>query len=127
MPAAKSGVLLDSAYIANESAPLRKNYALFRNKTFSPIVVTFTDSAIPTSAQNNRVIVCVDGSPMHRGSCARGLTPKGVSSMMKSVPGLLAVALCIGTSASPVFAHAGGGNTSVFVMTNDKVKNEVLT
>jgi 6-phosphogluconolactonase len=47
--------------------------------------------------------------------------------MMKSVPGLLAVALCIGASASPVFAQAGGGNTSVFVMTNDKVKNEVLT
>jgi 6-phosphogluconolactonase len=47
--------------------------------------------------------------------------------MMKSVPGLLAVALCIGASASPVLAQAGGGNTSVFVMTNDKVKNEVLT
>jgi 6-phosphogluconolactonase (cycloisomerase 2 family) len=47
--------------------------------------------------------------------------------MMKSVPGLLAVALCIGASASPVFAQVGGGNTSVFVMTNDKVKNEVLT
>ena len=47
--------------------------------------------------------------------------------MMKSVPGLLAVTLCIGASASPVLAQAGGGNTSVFVMTNDKVKNEVLT
>jgi 6-phosphogluconolactonase len=46
---------------------------------------------------------------------------------MKSVPGLLAVALCIGASASPVLAQARGGNTSVFVMTNDKVKNEVLT
>jgi hypothetical protein len=47
--------------------------------------------------------------------------------MMKSVPGLLAVTLCIGASASPVLAQASGGNTSVFVMTNDKVKNEVLT
>ena len=47
--------------------------------------------------------------------------------MMKLVPGLLAVTLCIGASASPVLAQAGGGNTSVFVMTNDKVKNEVLT
>jgi 6-phosphogluconolactonase len=47
--------------------------------------------------------------------------------MMKSVPGLLAVTLCIGASASPVLAQAGGGNTSIFVMTNDKVKNEVLT
>jgi len=47
--------------------------------------------------------------------------------MMKSVPGLLVVTLCIGASASPVLAQAGGGNTSVFVMTNDKVKNEVLT
>jgi 6-phosphogluconolactonase (cycloisomerase 2 family) len=48
--------------------------------------------------------------------------------MMKSVSGLLAVALCIGASTSTVLAQAiGGGNTSVFVMTNDKVKNEVLT
>ena len=47
--------------------------------------------------------------------------------MMKLVPGLLAVTVCIGASASPVLAQAGGGNTSVFVMTNDKVKNEVLT
>lgn len=48
--------------------------------------------------------------------------------MMKSVSGFLAVALCIGASTSPVLAQAvGGGNTSVFVMTNDKVKNEVLT
>jgi 6-phosphogluconolactonase len=47
--------------------------------------------------------------------------------MMKSVPGLLVVTLGIGASVSPVLAQAGGGNTSVFVMTNDKVKNEVLT
>ena len=47
--------------------------------------------------------------------------------MMKSVPGLLAVTLCIGASASPVLAQVGGGSTSVFIMTNDKVKNEVLT
>src|SRR5271168_1257686 len=57
----------------------------------------------------------------------RGLTPEGVSSMLKSAPGLLAVSLCIGASASPVLAQAGGGNASVFVMTNDKMKNEVLT
>jgi 6-phosphogluconolactonase (cycloisomerase 2 family) len=48
--------------------------------------------------------------------------------MIKSVPGLLAVALCIGASASPVFTQTiGGSSTSVFVMTNDKVKNEVMT
>jgi len=49
--------------------------------------------------------------------------------MLKSVPGLLAVALCLGASASTMYAAdtIGGGNTSVFVMTNDKVRNEILT
>jgi len=49
--------------------------------------------------------------------------------MLKSVPGLLAVALCLGASASTMYAAEtiGGGNTSVFVMTNDNVKNEILT
>ncbi|QNI32743.1 beta-propeller fold lactonase family protein [Alloacidobacterium dinghuense] len=49
--------------------------------------------------------------------------------MLKSVPGLLAVALCLGASAATMYAAEtiGGGSTSVFVMTNDKVKNEILT
>jgi 6-phosphogluconolactonase len=49
--------------------------------------------------------------------------------MLKSVPGLLAVALCLGASASTMCAAQtiGGVNTSVFVMTNDNVKNEILT
>jgi len=48
--------------------------------------------------------------------------------MLKSVPGLLAVALCLGASASTTYAETiGGGSTSVFVMTNDNVKNEILT
>ncbi len=49
--------------------------------------------------------------------------------MLKSVPGILAVALCLGASASTMYAAEtiGSGNTSVFVMTNDNVKNEILT
>src|ERR1700756_1852236 len=49
--------------------------------------------------------------------------------MLKSVPGLLAMSLCIGATASTMCAAQviGGGNTSVFVMTNDSVKNEILT
>lgn len=49
--------------------------------------------------------------------------------MLKSVRGLLAVALCFGASASAMYAAEtiGGGNTSIFVMTNDNVKNEILT
>jgi 6-phosphogluconolactonase (cycloisomerase 2 family) len=49
--------------------------------------------------------------------------------MLKSVPGLLAVALCLGASASTIYAAEtiGRGSTSVFVMTNDNVKNEILT
>lgn len=48
--------------------------------------------------------------------------------MMKSVPGLLAVALTIGTTAPAMHAadtFQGSGNT-VYVLTNDNVKNEVL-
>ena len=48
---------------------------------------------------------------------------------MKSVPGLLAVALCFGASSTTM--HAAnlfqGNSTSVFVMTNDNAKNEILT
>jgi 6-phosphogluconolactonase (cycloisomerase 2 family) len=49
--------------------------------------------------------------------------------MKKSVPGLLAVALCFGASSTAM--HAAnvfrGNGTSVFVMTNDNDKNEILT
>ncbi|MGB6691164.1 MAG: hypothetical protein WBE76_25300 [Terracidiphilus sp.] len=45
--------------------------------------------------------------------------------MLKPVHGFLAVTLCIGASTSAMFAQAN--STSVFVMTNDNVKNEVLT
>ena len=49
--------------------------------------------------------------------------------MMKSVPGFLAVALCFGASSTAM--HAAnlfqGNGTSVFVMTNDNDKNEILT
>jgi 6-phosphogluconolactonase (cycloisomerase 2 family) len=49
--------------------------------------------------------------------------------MLKSVPGVLAIALCFGVSAFTMYAQetSAGSNTSVFVMTNDIVKNEVLT
>lgn len=49
--------------------------------------------------------------------------------MLKSIPGFLAVALGLGTAASTMCAAqtTGGGHTSVFVMTNDNVKNEILT
>lgn len=49
--------------------------------------------------------------------------------MLKSIPGLLAVTLCIGTSPSLMYAaNASTDNgSSVFVMTNDSVKNEILT
>ena len=49
--------------------------------------------------------------------------------MMKSVPGLLAVALTIGTTAPAMYAaetFQGSGN-AVYILTNDNVKNEVLT
>ncbi len=49
--------------------------------------------------------------------------------MLKSVPGLLAIALSVGAIAT--YAHAAdnfqGHGSSVFVMTNDNTKNEVLT
>ena len=48
--------------------------------------------------------------------------------MMKSIPGLLAIALSLGASTSTMYAanaHEGIG-TSVFVLTNDNTKNEVL-
>lgn len=49
--------------------------------------------------------------------------------MLKSVPGLLTIALSIGTVATPTHAAEPfqGNGTSVFVMTNDNAKNEVLT
>jgi len=45
--------------------------------------------------------------------------------MYKAVPGLLTVALCIGASATAMYAQGRG--PSVFVMTNDNAKNEILT
>ena len=48
--------------------------------------------------------------------------------MMKSIPGLLAIALSLGASTSMMHAanpHEGIG-TSIFVLTNDNTKNEVL-
>ena len=45
--------------------------------------------------------------------------------MYKAVPGLLTVALCIGVSATAMYAQGRG--PSVFVMTNDNAKNEILT
>ena len=49
--------------------------------------------------------------------------------MLKSVPGLLTIALSIGAFATPTFAADifQGNGSSVFVMTNDNIKNEVLT
>jgi len=45
--------------------------------------------------------------------------------MYEAVPGLLTVALCIGASATAMYAQGSG--PSVFVMTNDNAKNEILT
>jgi 6-phosphogluconolactonase (cycloisomerase 2 family) len=49
--------------------------------------------------------------------------------MHKAVPGLLTVALCIGASATTMYAADAyqGSVPSVFVMTNDNAKNEILT
>ena len=49
--------------------------------------------------------------------------------MYKAVPGLLTVALCIGASATTMYAADAyhGSGPSVFVMTNDNAKNEILT
>ena len=49
--------------------------------------------------------------------------------MLKSVPGLLTIALSIGAIATPTYAAENfqGNGSSVFVMTNDNTKNEVLT
>ena len=49
--------------------------------------------------------------------------------MLKSVPGLLTIALSIGAIATPTHAadNSQGNGSSVFVMTNDNSKNEVLT
>ncbi|HEY1501911.1 MAG TPA: beta-propeller fold lactonase family protein [Acidobacteriaceae bacterium] len=48
--------------------------------------------------------------------------------MMKSIPGLLAIALGLGASTSTMYAAnaSAGIGTSVFVLTNDNTKNEVL-
>jgi len=49
--------------------------------------------------------------------------------MLKSVPGLLTIALSLGAIATPTYAadNFQGNGSSVFVMTNDNAKNEVLT
>ena len=49
--------------------------------------------------------------------------------MLKSVPGLLTIALSVGAIATPTYAadNFQGNGSSVFVMTNDNNKNEVLT
>jgi len=49
--------------------------------------------------------------------------------MLKTVPGLLTIALSIGAIATPTHAadNFQGNGSSVFVMTNDNAKNEVLT
>ncbi len=49
--------------------------------------------------------------------------------MLKSVPGLLAIALSIGATTSTTYAAGTqpDSEASVFVLTNDNVKNEVLT
>lgn len=49
--------------------------------------------------------------------------------MLKSVPGLLAVALSIGAFTTPTYAANifQGNGSSVFVMTNDNTHNEILT
>src|ERR1700677_5148058 len=61
--------------------------------------------------------------------CANGHHLKGVSTMLKLIPGLLTIALSIGafaplTYAENIFQRNG---SSVFVMTNDNTKNEILT
>jgi 6-phosphogluconolactonase (cycloisomerase 2 family) len=49
--------------------------------------------------------------------------------MLKPVHGLLTIALSIGAIATPTYAadNFQGNGSSVFVMTNDNIKNEVLT
>ncbi len=49
--------------------------------------------------------------------------------MLKPGHGLLTIALCIGASTSTMYAanSSQGNSTSVFVMTNDNTKNELLT
>lgn len=49
--------------------------------------------------------------------------------MMKSVPGLLAIALAVGAFTTNMYAANANGSVgnSVFVMTNDNTQNEVLT
>jgi hypothetical protein len=61
-------------------------------------------------------------------SIAQTGAPKGVNTMLKSVPGLLTIALSIGAIATPTYAadNFQGNGRSVFVMTNDNTKNEVL-
>jgi 6-phosphogluconolactonase len=53
---------------------------------------------------------------------------KGGSTMLKSIPGLLTIALSIGAFAPLTYAQNifQGNGSSVFVMTNDNTKNEVL-
>lgn len=49
--------------------------------------------------------------------------------MLKSVPGLLAIALSIGATTTTTYAAGTqpDSEASVFVLTNDNIKNEVLT
>jgi 6-phosphogluconolactonase len=61
--------------------------------------------------------------------CAYGYPLKGVSTMLKSIPGLLAIALSIGAFTPLTYAENifQGNSSSVLVMTNDNTKNEILT
>ena len=49
--------------------------------------------------------------------------------MLKSVPSLVAIMLSIGATTSTMYAAESdrGTGTSVYVLSNDNVKNEVLT
>src|ERR1700685_2550465 len=48
--------------------------------------------------------------------------------MLKAIRGLLTIALSVGAITSPMYAaeNVAGSSSTVFVMTNDTVKNEVL-
>jgi len=61
--------------------------------------------------------------------CAYEYSLKGVSTVLKSIPGLLAIALSIGAFTPLTYAENifQGNGSSVFVMTNDNTNNEVLT
>jgi len=58
----------------------------------------------------------------------RGISPKGVINMLKCVRGLLTVALYAGACVYPIYAAGpyAGNASSVFIMTNNAVMNEIL-